>query len=71
VVYVDNDPVVLTHAQVLLTSAPQGVTSYIDADARDPGTTLAEARTVLDLAARYCRRLEAGALPGLESRGVE
>ena len=37
VVYVDNDPVVLTHARALLTSAPEGVTSYIDVDARDPG----------------------------------
>ena len=48
VVYVDNDPVVLTHARALLTSAPQGVTSYIDADARDPGTIMAEAAAVLD-----------------------
>ena len=35
VVYVDNDPVVLTHARALLTSTPQDATSYIDADARD------------------------------------
>jgi S-adenosyl methyltransferase len=48
VVYVDNDPVVLSHARALLTSSPQGVTSYIDADARDPGTILAEAGAVLD-----------------------
>ena len=50
VVYVDNDPVVLSHARALLTSAPEGVTSYIDADARDPGKILAEARGVLDFA---------------------
>jgi len=50
VVYVDNDPVVLSHARALLTSDPAGVTSYIDADARDPGAILAEAGTVLDLA---------------------
>ena len=42
VVYVDNDPVVLTHARALLTSAPEGVTSYIDADARDPATPRAD-----------------------------
>jgi len=50
VVYVDNDPVVLSHARALLTSGPAGVTSYIDADARDPGAILAEAGAVLDLA---------------------
>jgi len=48
---VDNDPVVLSHARALLTSDPAGVTSYIDADARDPGAILAEAGTVLDFGA--------------------
>jgi S-adenosyl methyltransferase len=48
VVYVDNDPVVLSHARALLTSDPGGATSYIDADARDPGLILAEAGAVLD-----------------------
>jgi hypothetical protein len=48
VVYVDNDPVVLAHARALLTSDPAGVTSYIDADARDPGRIIAEARATLD-----------------------
>jgi hypothetical protein len=48
VVYVDNDPVVLVHARALLTSLPGGVTSYVDADARDPGTIIAEARATLD-----------------------
>jgi hypothetical protein len=48
VVYVDNDPVVLAHARALLTSLPEGVTSYVDADARDPGTIIAEARATLD-----------------------
>src|SRR5689334_12397133 len=37
VVYVDNDPVVLSHARALLTSDPAGVTSYIAADPRAPG----------------------------------
>ena len=41
VVYVDNDPLVLTHARVLLTSSPQGACDYIDADLREPGKILA------------------------------
>ncbi|MCX5161649.1 SAM-dependent methyltransferase [Streptomyces sp. NBC_00264] len=48
VVYTDNDPVVLRHAEALLTSTPQGVTSYIEADVRDPEAILAHAREVLD-----------------------
>jgi hypothetical protein len=35
VVYVDNDPIVLSHARALLTSGPAGKTAYIDADLRD------------------------------------
>ena len=50
VVYVDNDPLVLTHARALLTSAPAGRTAYIDADLRDPAAILADpaTRDVLD-----------------------
>jgi hypothetical protein len=48
IVYVDNDPIVLAHARALLTSAPEGVTAYLDADARDPDTILASAATTLD-----------------------
>jgi hypothetical protein len=48
VVYVDNDPVVLTHARALLTSGEQGHTNYIDADLRDTGQILAEAALTLD-----------------------
>jgi len=48
VMYVDNDPVVLAHARALLTSGPQGVTGYLDADARDPDTILAQASSLLD-----------------------
>ena len=48
VVYVDNDPIVLAHARALLTSAPAGVTAYLQADARDPGTILREAAQTLD-----------------------
>ena len=36
IVYVDNDPNVLTHARALLTSSRAGKTAYIDADLRDP-----------------------------------
>jgi hypothetical protein len=35
IVYVDNDPIVLSHARALLTSGPGGRTAYIDADLRD------------------------------------
>jgi len=35
VVYVDNDPIVMSHARALLTSAPEGRTTYIEADLRD------------------------------------
>jgi ubiquinone/menaquinone biosynthesis C-methylase UbiE len=48
VVYVDYDPVVLSHARALLTSGPQGATDYIDADARDVATVLEEAARTLD-----------------------
>ncbi|GII95504.1 SAM-dependent methyltransferase [Sinosporangium siamense] len=48
IVYVDNDPLVLTHARALLVSEPEGVTTYIDADLRDPQTILTTARETLD-----------------------
>jgi S-adenosyl methyltransferase len=48
VVYVDNDPIVLRHAQVLLTSCPQGATGYIQADIRDPDLILEKAAETLD-----------------------
>ena len=48
IVYVDNDPIVLAHARALLTSTPEGATAYVEADARDPDTILAEAAKVLD-----------------------
>ena len=50
VVYVDNDPVVLAHARALLTSTPQGATSYLDADLRAPDKVLAGAADLLDFA---------------------
>ncbi|EPH42999.1 SAM-dependent methyltransferase [Streptomyces aurantiacus] len=48
VVYCDNDPIVLAHAEALLRSAPEGATEYIQGDARDPAAILAEARKTLD-----------------------
>ncbi len=49
VVYVDNDPLVLAHARALLTSSPEGSTSYLDADLRDPDLILEQAARTLDL----------------------
>jgi O-methyltransferase involved in polyketide biosynthesis len=49
VVYVDNDPLVLTHARALLTSSPEGATDYLAADVRDPQAILRAAATTLDL----------------------
>jgi S-adenosyl methyltransferase len=48
VVYVDNDPIVLTHARALLASHPAGATDYIDADLRNPEQILADAARLLD-----------------------
>ncbi|MFF0387210.1 SAM-dependent methyltransferase [Kitasatospora sp. NPDC004615] len=51
VVYADNDPIVLTHAQALLRSRPEGRTAYIQADVRDPEHVLDAVETtgVIDL----------------------
>jgi SAM-dependent methyltransferase len=48
VVYVDNDPIVLIHAQELLASAPEGATQYIEGDLRDPAAILEAAAGTLD-----------------------
>ncbi|MHC5258178.1 SAM-dependent methyltransferase [Streptomyces sp. UC4497] len=48
VVYVDNDPIVLTHARALLTSSAEGRTNYVDADARDPRAIIDAASETLD-----------------------
>jgi hypothetical protein len=48
IVYVDNDPVVLAHAQALLVSAPEGATDYVDADMREPEHILQAAAKTLD-----------------------
>ncbi|WP_300602527.1 SAM-dependent methyltransferase [Trebonia sp.] len=49
-VYADNDPVVLSHSRPLLASTPEGATSYIQADLRDPGMIRDEAARTLDFA---------------------
>jgi hypothetical protein len=49
IVYVDNDPLVLAHARALLTNTtPEGVTTYLHADVREPETIIADARNVLN-----------------------
>ncbi|MFI6088106.1 SAM-dependent methyltransferase [Streptomyces sp. NPDC051218] len=48
VVYTDNDPIVLRHAEALLVSHPDGVTDYIQADVREPLEILGHARGLLD-----------------------
>lgn len=51
IVYVDNDPIVLAHAQALLTSSREGRTAYVDADMRDPDEIIGspEFQEILDL----------------------
>ncbi|MFD9720107.1 SAM-dependent methyltransferase [Streptomyces sp. NPDC059076] len=49
VVYVDHDPLVLLHVQALLSSTPEGATSYIEVDMRDTPKVLAGAAETLDL----------------------
>ncbi|MGV9349719.1 SAM-dependent methyltransferase [Streptomyces spiralis] len=49
VVYADNDPIVLRHAQALLRGSAEGCTEYVHADVRDPGTILRAAVESLDL----------------------
>jgi O-methyltransferase involved in polyketide biosynthesis len=48
IVYVDHDPLVIRHAQALLTSSPAGKTDYIQADLRDWATISAGAQRTLD-----------------------
>jgi O-methyltransferase involved in polyketide biosynthesis len=48
IVYVDNDPLVLSHARALLARAPEGATDYVDADLRDPDAILDAAARTLD-----------------------
>jgi trans-aconitate methyltransferase len=48
IVYVDHDPVVISHAQALLTSSTAGKTDYIQADLRDWPAISAGAQQTLD-----------------------
>jgi S-adenosyl methyltransferase len=49
VVYVDNDPVVLSHSRALLNSTPEGRCGYIQSDLRDTRTITRGAAEILDL----------------------
>lgn len=51
VLYVDHDPIVLAHARVLMTSAPEGRTEFVLADYREPKSILAapQLADVLDM----------------------
>ncbi|MCA1220050.1 SAM-dependent methyltransferase [Streptomyces sp. 8L] len=49
VVYADNDPIVMRHAEALLVSADQGTTAYCEADLRHPEALLHNAQEHLDL----------------------
>ena len=48
IAYVDNDPMVLSHARALLKSAPGGAVGYVDADVRDPAAIVAGSRGIID-----------------------
>lgn len=48
VVYVDNDPMVISHARSLLRSDPEGKAAYLFSDIREPGKILEQAGEVLD-----------------------
>jgi hypothetical protein len=48
VIYVDNDPLVMTHARALLRSVASDTTGYIEGDLRDPAMIIAVAREKLD-----------------------
>lgn len=48
VVYVDNDPIVLRHAEALLTSGPDGKTFYVHTDLRNPKSIVTAAKQHLD-----------------------
>jgi hypothetical protein len=48
VMYMDNDPMVMTHARALLTGTPPGAVAYLEADLRDPDRILPAASHRLD-----------------------
>ena len=49
VVYVDRDPLVMTHARALLTSTDEGCCDYVQADLRDTDYIHREAARTLDM----------------------
>ncbi|WP_329377693.1 SAM-dependent methyltransferase [Streptomyces sp. NBC_01716] len=48
IVYADNDPIVLRHAEALLVSTPEGATGYLHTDVRQPREVLEHAGGSLD-----------------------
>jgi hypothetical protein len=48
VMYVDNDPMVMSHAEALLTGTDEGCCDYLHTDLRDTAYILKEARRTLD-----------------------
>ena len=48
IVYADDDPIVLRHAEAMLTSTLEGATDFLHADVRQPATILERAREGLD-----------------------
>ncbi len=48
VVYVDHDPLVISHVRSLLRSSPEGEAEYLYADARDPESIITGAAQTLD-----------------------
>jgi hypothetical protein len=48
VVYVDNDPLVASHAQALLADAGAGLSDFAELDLRDPGAIVDRAAKTLD-----------------------
>ena len=74
VVYVDSDPMVLSHARAQLRSAPGGSVDYVAADVRDAAATVAGARATLDLtqpvAAQYLFTLAFILDPAAAARAV-
>jgi hypothetical protein len=48
IVYVDDDPIVLSHARALMKPAPGGAIGYVDADVRDPVAIVVDAAATLD-----------------------
>ncbi|MFH9074595.1 SAM-dependent methyltransferase [Streptomyces alboflavus] len=48
VVYVDNDPIVLAHAEPLLAGTDAGASTFLQADVREPDRILELAASVLD-----------------------